>query len=853
MKSKSTVIRHAVRAIACITIFLCVCAAKPAMAIILFSDDFDGSQADSWQNLTEPGPDQNYITLDTDTYLRMTSIMWDNEWRGIGTKTKFNFSQGQIIAGFRTMPFSDSSVPAENQQNIDGLLAFRLYSNTAPSMELIVMGTNFGEERTVLILGDGVNEQSTIGIWDYEQEYRIVITSQEESTNVSFQNADEQELFGYTFGFDLGTLGDFNIHMTQWMGTPDGQYYSDIAMNSLSVSSDQGYTTLRQTNYGQVSGIEDTANTWAWLGIPYAKPPEETLRWKESQNPDTWEGVKETTAFCSECPQYAGDCTIVGNEDCLYLNIWRPRTQDTDLPVYFWIHGGGNSAGAADLEQYHGANLADQSNMVVVTINYRLGPLGWFTYPALRTGLLGDEKSDSGNFGTLDMIKALQWVNENIHYFGGDPDNVTIAGESAGAYNVLSLLISPLSTGLFHKAIMQSGGQYTNSVAQGEAHANDVIIQIMINDGTAANETQAQAILNTWTHGEIQTYLRGKTAQQILEAYTPSSLNMIEFSKLFTDGTVLPLNGLDTLDDGTYPNKVPVILGSNLEELKVFLRYHPYFITMINDGSFWNAEHDQDRALYASSSYYGSGFWKVDAVDEVARKLKSHVDQPNVYAYRFDWGSGAEVGASAPGWYTQLLGASHTLEIPFFFGNQTGGLANVIFNEDNRPGREALSAAMMAYLANFARTGDPNDTGLPVWSPWSNGEGEAKHIILDVDDVTQVPTLSMSTVELTKSGVESDMAGSPLCEDIQNIFENGYPFTFLSWNVPCIPPCECDLNTDGKCDMQDWLKFGEDWGRTDCNEPGVDCECDLNTDGKCDMQDWLKFGEDWGRTDCPTP
>ena len=133
--------------------------------------------------------------------------------------------------------------------------------------------------------------------------------------------------------------------------------------------------TLRETIYGQVSGIEDTAtNTWAWLGIPYAKPPVDTLRWKESQNPDAWEGVKETKAFCSECPQYAGGGTIVGNEDCLYLNIWRPRTQETDLPVYFWIHGGGNSAGTAGAEKYHGANLAGKDNMVVVTINYRLVP-----------------------------------------------------------------------------------------------------------------------------------------------------------------------------------------------------------------------------------------------------------------------------------------------------------------------------------------------------------------------------------------------------------------------------------------------------------------------------------------------
>ena len=559
------------------------------------------------------------------------------------------------------------------------------------------------------------------------------------------------------------------------------------ATNPAVVSSDQGYTTLRQTNYGQVSGIEDTANTWAWLGIPYAKPPVENLRWKASQNPDTWDGLMQTTAFCSQCPQYTGDGAIVGNEDCLYLNIWRPRTQDADLPVYFWIHGGGNNKGTASREAYNGANLSDETNMVVVTINYRLGPLGWFTHPALRTGLAGNEKSDSGNFGTLDMIKALKWVKENISAFGGDPNNVIIAGESAGAYNVLSLLISPLSTGLFHKAIMQSGIQYADSVAQGEAHANDVIIQLMINDGTAANETEAQETLSKWINMEIEKYLRAKTAHQLLDTYTPSSMNLIKFYKLFTDGTVLPSSGLNTLDDGTYPNKVPVILGSNLEEFKLYLRNHSHFITKINDGSFWDEEHEQDRALYASCAYYASDFWKVNAVDEIARKLKSHRDQPNIYAYRFDWGSGPEV--RAPSWYTQLFGACHAVEIPFFFGNEIGGLAGINFNDDNQPGREALSTAMMAYVANFARTGNPNGTGLPVWRPWSN-KRKAKHIILDVDDVTQDLTLSMSTVELTKSEVEADMAGDPLCEEIQNIFENW--FSFLSWNVPCIPSFDID-------------------------------------------------------------
>jgi para-nitrobenzyl esterase len=130
-----------------------------------------------------------------------------------------------------------------------------------------------------------------------------------------------------------------------------------------------GAETLRQTIYGEISGKEDAASTWAWLGIPYAKPPSGGLRWKTPQDPDAWGGVKETTAFCSQCPQYINTGEIIGNEDCLYLNIWRPRSQESNLPVYFWIHGGGNSKGAASDPGFEGANISSRSNMVVVTIN----------------------------------------------------------------------------------------------------------------------------------------------------------------------------------------------------------------------------------------------------------------------------------------------------------------------------------------------------------------------------------------------------------------------------------------------------------------------------------------------------
>jgi len=216
-----------------------------------------------------------------------------------------------------------------------------------------------------------------------------------------------------------------------------------------------------QTLSGTVRGFEEKANTWVWKAIPFAKPPVGPLRWKAPQDPDPWAETREESEYCSPCTQYAFFYrNVIGSEDCLYLNVWRPQTAETNLPVYFWIHGGGNSAGSAwttsyfELaEDYSGANLASISNFVFVSANYRLGPLGWFTHPALREGVLGREKNDSGNYGTLDLIKALTWIQGNIEAFGGDPNKVMIAGQSAGGFNVQSLLASPLAQGLFPKGL----------------------------------------------------------------------------------------------------------------------------------------------------------------------------------------------------------------------------------------------------------------------------------------------------------------------------------------------------------------------------------------------------------------
>jgi para-nitrobenzyl esterase len=516
--------------------------------------------------------------------------------------------------------------------------------------------------------------------------------------------------------------------------------------NERSLSNWTGGVRVR-TLFGKVEGQASGEDVLVWKGIPYAKPPVGDLRWKAPRDPDQWKGTLQADDFGSECIQYDvfGFGAVKGSEDCLYLNIWRPQSDEDDLPVYFWIHGGGNSMGAASDEGYDGANLAANCDMLVVSVNYRLGPLGWFTCEALRGDEPGSEEDNSGNYGTLDLIKALIWVRDNIAAFGGDPGRVTVAGESAGAINIFSLLISPLAKGLFHGAIAQSGMPVALPVKTGEGSSEEVIKKLMVADGTAADNVSARARLNQMSAEEISAYLRSKTPEDILGAYQNTGFGMISFPFIFEDGAVIPEEGFDALETGDYASKVPIIIGSNKEETKIFL-------------AFAESLFQGDDELYQKVASVTSDLWKLNGVDEMARKLRSHAEQPAVFAYQFLWGAADTSGASViPGEYGWKFGACHAMDVPFFFGNWDffSLLSGAVFIEGNRAGREALSEDMQAYVAQFVRTGDPSPhgSGLTEWQPWSNAAGEPKCILLNAD--LDRSSLVMSTVELTRAEVTS--------------------------------------------------------------------------------------------------
>ena len=506
------------------------------------------------------------------------------------------------------------------------------------------------------------------------------------------------------------------------------------------------FPTVVQTKYGKVEGYRNSDETVAWTGIPYAKPPVGDLRWKAPRNPDRWRGVLDATQECEPCTQlYTTEQWVrqgfaVGSEDCLYLNIYRPSHRKRHLPVYVYIHGGSNNFGTAN--DYDGSNIAAKGDMVVVVVQYRLGPLGWFTHPALREGR--SPLDDSGNFGTLDNIKALQWIRKNIKAFGGNPRNVTITGESAGAHNVMNLVISPLAKGLFHRAMSESGGMTTDTVAEGEIQAEDHIdalldssITDLDGDGDVTeDDVEIYMAENLPDDEAIEGWLRNIPAGELFEAYF-ASFGTLPTYDAYQDGVVVPGSVVSTIRSGHY-NKVPIILGANQYETKAFMPLYGGAFGLPWGDLIWVLEGvipsvddvlltDLDQELYEVTGYYGSRNWRGKFVDERARALKEK--QNRVYAYQFNWGG----PGSGPTPFDFIYGAGHAMEIAFFFGGEES-LWGYGYNPDNdTAGRMALSDAMMKYLANFAKRGNPNGRGLPVWQKWSNREGGPKVILFDSD------------------------------------------------------------------------------------------------------------------------
>jgi para-nitrobenzyl esterase len=464
------------------------------------------------------------------------------------------------------------------------------------------------------------------------------------------------------------------------------------------------------TSLGRLAGIEEGGLS-VFRGIPYASPPVGELRLRAPRPAVPWAGVRDAIRFGPAAPQnppvssLTGEVPLAHDEDCLTLNIWTPRADGARRPVLVWIHGGGFTSGSGSEPLYSGAALARRGDAVVVTINYRLGILGFLAHP----GLADEEGGGAqGNWGLLDQAAALGWVRDNIAAFGGDPANVTIFGESAGSMSVCDLMTLPSAAGLFHRAIAQSGPPSATTMERAEEHAAKLMAELGCGDPAQLRAVPVEALL---------------AAQQgVLSPRAGAGLALVPVA----DRASLPTDPARAFASGTAA-RVPLLIGTNRDEAKLF---------MVSDPKNRDPDEDLllrriDRAFAASGvkltperaidAYRAArhergepttprDLWSAIESDRMfrigsVRAAAAHArTQPATYAYLFTWESPGMHGA---------LGACHALEIPFVLGNLDAPTMDRFAGTG--PAASALSEQMMDAWLAFACAGNPEHAGLPDW------------------------------------------------------------------------------------------------------------------------------------------
>jgi para-nitrobenzyl esterase len=464
--------------------------------------------------------------------------------------------------------------------------------------------------------------------------------------------------------------------------------------------------TAVSTPAGGLIAIESETGL-AFLGIPYARPPLGPLRFRPPEPAPRWAGYRDATTYGPSAPQDPDEPGVpylpldVGptSEDCLYLNVWTPAADERARPVLFWVHGGAFRAGAGSEPFYDGAFLAAEQDVVVVTTNYRLGALGGFVY----FNDLGDDRlAESANVGLLDIALALRWVHDNIAAFGGDPDCVTLAGQSAGGKLVATVLAMPVAAGLFHRAILQSPGS-PNAFEPAEGHA--LATEFLRNLGSADPASIVSA-----------------SAEELWRAAVPLSLMTMGPSGApiapTLDGSVLPVQVLPSIAAGS-ADSVPLLVGSTTHELELMLR-SPGLDTAGGEVLAGLAQMFDEplrgRILAAYADDALAELWPAAPYPVTAllsdrmvrlgaiRLLEAHAT-PQTFAYLLEWKTQVDSGAT------------HCIELPLLFG--TTGLPDAPVLLGSGPDVAVMGRFVRDSWAAFMRTGDPSVAGTAAWPAYT--------------------------------------------------------------------------------------------------------------------------------------
>ena len=469
---------------------------------------------------------------------------------------------------------------------------------------------------------------------------------------------------------------------------------------------------IARTVHGDISGIERDG-VWMFRGIPFAAPPVGGLRFRPPAPAEGWSGVRDGTRFGPMAPQGVGGLeAMLGaggfeqSEDCLYLNVATPAADDGRRPVMVWIHGGGFQTGSGSVPWYHGTRLAEHHDVVVVSINYRLGVLGY-----THLGVLGEAFAGSGNVGLLDQVAALEWVRDNIAAFGGDPGNVTIFGESAGAMSVGTLLGTPAAAGLFHRAIAQSGSCQAISSPE---RATEVAAQVAVRFGGPEGLLEAP----------VDQLLAAQTEVSAAIRFAPGGSSLLPFQPV-VDGVVLPVHPLEAVASGA-AGAVDLLSGTNAHEFTLFTLAFPAE-AMTDD----RLRHNVAKVAGDRAGEVINGYRRLDP-GATAADLLVTISTDLVFRLPCEELLSAHAGASSGGAtrsylftyespaFEGRLRSTHALEIPFVFG--------VV----DRPGNElfigpideqvrSLSAACSSAWSSFARGGVPSSDHLAAWPEWDTG------------------------------------------------------------------------------------------------------------------------------------